>query len=211
MSEFASAGYTAGQLNAMVKRLKKQGGEDGPDSFLRGELIVSKPGQRWQEHGGIIYLPPVTSDGTTGSQWVDRLSAKGFRLSDYAKRVLLSDDFKPTVGETTEIAVPKGMLFEDNERITKKIRALADLLKFTKPNPEVACLIRENFTDKEIEAMGLWWIITMHEPIVSDGYPSLLSASRRDDGLWLNACCDDPGSWWTRNYGFAFAVSQVSS
>lgn len=38
--EFASARYTADQLNAIVKLLKKQGGEDGPDRFLRGELVV---------------------------------------------------------------------------------------------------------------------------------------------------------------------------
>lgn len=39
-NEFASVGYTAGQLNAIVKLLKKQGGESGPERFLRGELTV---------------------------------------------------------------------------------------------------------------------------------------------------------------------------
>jgi hypothetical protein len=38
--EFASAPYTAGQLNAIVKLLKRQIGEDGPDRFLRGEFVV---------------------------------------------------------------------------------------------------------------------------------------------------------------------------
>lgn len=43
MSEFASSEYTAGQLNAIVKLLRKQAGEDAPERFLRGELIVSEP------------------------------------------------------------------------------------------------------------------------------------------------------------------------
>ncbi|MDP2668638.1 MAG: hypothetical protein Q8P07_02275 [bacterium] len=210
MNEFASAQYTAGQLNAMVKRLKKQAGEDGPESFLRGELSVSKPGQRWTNHGGIIYFP-VTSDGTAGPQWIERLEGKGFRLSDDAKRVLRSPDFKPTNGVTTDSAVIKGELFEDSERTTKKIRALAEALKFTKPNAEVACLIREMFTDKEIEAMGLWWIVAMHEPIISDGRPHLLSAYRYGDGQWLGAYYDGPGSGWGRNDGLSFAVSQVGT
>ena len=38
--EFASQSYTAGQLNAMIKKLKEHG-EDGPERFLRGELAVA--------------------------------------------------------------------------------------------------------------------------------------------------------------------------
>ncbi|MDP3794037.1 MAG: hypothetical protein Q8R07_04800, partial [Candidatus Uhrbacteria bacterium] len=109
-------------------------------------------------------------------------------------------------------AVLKGMLFEDNDRITKKIRAEADKRKLSKPNAELACLIREKFTDKEIEAMGLWYIVAMHEPINdSGGDPHLLSADRVDDGRWLGACYGRPDDRWDRGDGFAFAVSQVSS
>lgn len=107
---------------------------------------------------------------------------------------------------TTEVAVLKGMLFEDNDRITKKIRVEADKRKLFKPTPELACLIREKFTDKEIKQMGLWCIVTMHEPIKdSDGDPSLLHANRADDGRWLDAYRDRPDSSWNREDGFAFA------
>jgi len=113
---------------------------------------------------------------------------------------------------TYEIAVLKGMLFEDSNRVTKKIRAEADKRGFTTPNAEVACLIREQFSDDELEAMGLWWIVTMHEPIKdSDGVPSLLGAHRLGDGRWLGAYCACPGSGWGRDDGFAFVVSQVSA
>src|SRR3990167_9358199 len=181
-TEFASVDLTAGQLNAIVKKL---GGHDGAIKFLQDKLTVSEPTRNWREQDGVIYFS-VTSDGTTGPQWIERLEGKGFRLSDYAKSVLRSPDFKPTSGVTTEIAILKGMLFADNDRITKKIRAEADKRKLTKSNAEVACLIRENFSDKEIEALGLWWIVAMHEPIKdSGGGPSLLGADGYDGGRWL--------------------------
>lgn len=172
-------------------------------------LIVSDPGRLWREADGVIYFS-VTSDGTTGSQWIERLEKKGFGIGDYAKSVLRSDDFKPTNGVMTEIAVLKGMLFEDNNRITKNIRAEADKRKFAAPNAEVACLIREMFTDEELEAMSLYWIVVMHEPInASGGGPALLVASRGGDGRWVDTCGGKPGSEWLHGGGFAFVVSQV--
>lgn len=208
MSEFASSSLTAGQLNAIVKKL---GGHDMALRFLRDELSVSEPTRSWREEDGVIYFS-VTSDGTTGEDWIKHLEGNGFRVGDYAKQVLRSPDFKPTSGVTTEVAVLKGMLFEDNDRITKKIRAEADKRKLSKPNAELACLIREKFTDKEIEAMGLWWIVAMHEPIKdSGGDPILLGAGRGGGGRWLGACGGGPGDGWGRGGGFAFAVSQVSS
>jgi len=206
-TEFASAGLTAGQLNAIVKKL---GGHDMALRFLSDELSASEPTRSWREGDGVIYFS-VTSDGTTGENWIKRLEGNGFRVGDYAKQVLRSPDFKPTNGVTTEVAVLKGMLFEDNDRIMK-IRAEADKRKLSKPNAELTCLIREKFTDKEIEAMCMWYIVAMHEPINdSGGGPFLLDASRRGDGRWLNACSDGPDGWWGRGVGFAFAVSQVSS
>lgn len=195
-----------GQIEAVWNKL---GGEEGVNRFLSGELIVSEPACRWREQDGVIYFS-VTSDGTVGPEWIRRMEKKGFQVGNYAKSVLCSKDFRSTNGATTEIAVLKGMLFGDNDRITKNIRVEADKRKFEKPNAEIACLIREKFTDKEIEAMGLWGIVAMHEPIKdSDGDPSLLSTDRHDGDSWLDTYYDSPGSRWTREYGFAFVVPQV--
>lgn len=203
--------YPKMQWGTMEAVINKLGGEEGVEKFLRGEIAVSEPARRWREQDGVIYLS-VTSDGTTGPQWIERLEKKKFRLSKWAKDVLNSDDFKPTNGVIYEIAILKGMLFEDNDRITKKIRAEADKRKLTTPNAEIACLIRENFSDKEIEAMGLIWIVAMHEPIKdSDGDPHLLRAYRDDDGRWLTSGCGSPDDRWPREDGFAFVLSQVSS
>ena len=214
-TEFAIADVLPGKLNALVKNLMRQTGETDPNEAVRlvnsGEWVISKPTRSWREEDGVIYFS-VTSDGTTGEDWIKRLEGNGFRVGDCAKQVLRSPDFKPTNGVTTKVAVLKGMLFEDNDRITKKIRAEADKRKLSKPNAELACLIREKFTDKEIEAMELVWIVAMHEPINdSGGDPFLLSAHRNGDGRWLRAYRDGPDGRWFRGRGFAFAVSQVSS
>ena len=203
-NEFASAGLTAGQLNAIVKKL---GGHNMALRFLRDEISVSEPIRSWREEDGVIYFS-VTSDGTTGEDGITRLESKRFRVDDYSKQALRSPDFKPTNGVTTEVAVLKGMLFEDNDRITKKIRAEADKRKLGKPEPELACLIHEKFTDKEIEAMGLIWIVAMHEPINdSDGDPSLLGANRSGVGRWVDAYYGRPDGKWHRDSGFAFAIA----
>jgi len=139
-------------MEAVVNKL---GGLEGVQRFLCGEVTVSEPIKRWREQDGVIYFTLPPTNGTTGPQLIDRLEKKGFRLSKWAKDVLNSKDFKPTTGVVNEIAVLKGVLFEDDDRITKKIRAEADKRKLATPNAEITCQIREMFTDEEIEAMGL--------------------------------------------------------
>lgn len=214
-SDFLISGIETGKLNAMVKNVMSQAGITDPEEAVRmmnaGELQVSVIKPKWHEKDGIIYFS-VTSDGTTGEEWIARLENKGFRVSDYAKNILLSKEFKPTSMVTTEIAVIKGPLFEDSDRITRKIRSFAFRRKLKAPNTEVACLIREAFSGKELEAMGLTWIAVMHKPIkVSDGVSRLFSVYSDDDGPWLGARYSDPDLRWDSDDGFAFVLSQVSS
>ncbi len=186
----------------------KLGGVEGARALLRGELIVTEPPRSWREENGVITFN-VTSDGTSGPEWITLLEGNGSRVGCHAKQVLLSPDFTPTNGVTTEVAVLKGMLFTNDDRITKKIRAEADQRKLFKLNAEVACLIRKKFTDGEIKAMGLLYIVVMHEPINdSDGDLSLLSVDRDRGGRWLIACRGKSGDRWDRDRGFAFAVAK---
>lgn len=195
-----------GTMEAVINKL---GGMEGVNRFLRGEITLNEPVRRWREEEGVIYFS-VISDGTTGPEWINRLEKKKLRIGDYAKSILRSKDFQSTTGVTTEIAVLKGLLWKDSERITSNIRAEAEKRKLEKPKAEVACLIREIFSDKELEAMGLWWIVAMHEPIKdSAGRLSLLVADRDDGGRWLDAIYDDPGTQWDCGGGFAFVLPQV--
>ena len=154
------------------------------------------------------FILPAT-DGTTGVQWITRLESKGFPVGDYAKSVLRSPDFIPTIGVINEVAVLKGAFFEDDEeRITENIRNEAVKRTWVTPNPEMACIIREMFRNYEIKKLGLTWIITMHEPIKNSGdAPSLLGVYSPDNKQWLYTFCGRPGIRWLCGGGFAFAVS----
>jgi len=198
------------KLNALVKNLMDQMGITDPDEAVRRmnarEWTVSKPIKRWREVDDVIYFT-VVSDGTTGEAWITRLELKGFRIGHYAKSVLCSKSFKSTIG-VYEIAVLKGSLFSDNERITENIRNRGRDLELIAPNMEVACLIREMFTDKELEDMDLWYIIVMHNPVLDS---VLLGVNRARDGRRLDVCNGNSGVRWNPEHGFALVRSRVSS
>jgi hypothetical protein len=196
-----------GTMEAIINKL---GGEEGANRFLRGEMAISDSGRNWREQDGVIYFS-VTSDGTTGPEWISRLKKKGLHIHEPALQVLRSKDFKPTKGVTREIAVLKVMLLEVDEYTSEKIRIEGGNRNFLKPEAEVACLIRDKFTDEEIEAMGLWYIVTMHEPIQDfEGKPRLLYSDRSGkDGCRLCAGYAGPKDSWGSYGGCAFVVSQV--
>ena len=191
-------GLTISRFNAIVEKAL---------CFLRNKLTVSKSTRSWYEEDGVIYFS-VTTDGTTGEGWINGLEGDSFFVGDYAKQLLRSSSFVPTSGATIEVAVLKGMLFKDSDRTTKNIRAEAACRNWEKPDAELACLIRKKFTDKEIKAMGLWYLFTMHEPINDlDGDPRLLVVHRDAHGRHLQAFRGRPGRGWHRKHGFAFAMS----
>ena len=213
-AEFAIAEVMLGKLNALVKNIMRQTGETDPNEAVRlvnsGECAVSR--LPWHEKEGVIYFS-VTSDGTTGEEWIKRLKREElpFYVEDCVRQVLCSLDFKPTSGVTTKVAVLKGMLFEEQSWITTTVYAEADRRKLLKTNAELACLIREKFTDEEIEAMGLRNIVVMHEPIKGDNNQRrLLEVSRYGFGNLVGACLCGPFDRWGCQDGFAFAVSQNS-
>ncbi len=166
------------------------------------KTIQCKRKPRWHEKDGVIYFS-VTSDGTKGEDWKKR-----FKVGTCAEEVLCSSDFKPTSGVTTQVAVLKSSLFRTENRMLSKIHAEAKHRKLMVPSAELACLIREKFSDAEIKAMRLWSIIVMHEPINDSEGPCMLGMGRQEDGRWLNAFDAGAGNkGWSPSSGFAFAVS----
>jgi hypothetical protein len=189
-SKFASADLSVGTINAVSKKT--------------GGVNIFELAHRWQKKDGVIYLS-VTSDGTTGSEWIDRLRKKGFLIGDYARSVLCSKKFKPTTGVTTEIAILEGELFNDSDRTTKKINVEAKRRKLKNIRVEAACLISENFSVEELKAMDISWIVFMHKLINNpDGDPSLLVADHGSRISHLFLGCETPGGKFVRSCGFAF-------
>ena len=204
-SEFASSDLTAGQLNAIVKKL---GGHDAAMRFLRGELTVSERTNLYRDTFGAIRFS-VTSYGTTGEEWIRRLESMRYSVTEGSKRLLRSERFKPTCGKTTEIAVIKGRPFHDEERRVAKIHSEAYARKYSQPNAEIACLIREKFSDEDIASMGLTWIVVMHDPInkFSGEEHYLLGVSRYGEGRTLSEHHGNSDSWFCHEAGFAFVES----
>lgn len=205
-----------GQIEAIVNKL---GGMSGVNQLLRGELVMTGSRRSWFEENGIIYFN-VTSDGTSGEEWINCLERQGCNLDDGAKDILRSKDFHPTSGVTYEVAILKSKFHkngwieytswgQDGERRTNKIRKEAEGRQLITPNSEIACLIRKNFSDEEIKTMGISHIMTMHKPIKYGNNPSFLGVSLNHGGCRLYSLEHDPEYPWSDEVGFAFIVSQV--
>ncbi len=174
------------------------------------ETIMGHPTNSWYEEDGIVYFR-ITCDGTKGVDWMPRLEKGGFRLGDLAKQMLRSRDFKSTQqGTTIDVAVLRSGLFADRDRDTETICAYADTCRMPdrrtliRSNVDLACLIREQFTDEELEAMGLQFILVMHKSVSGE---SLFCVDRDDGGRRLYAYYDRSFIRWGRDGGFAFALS----
>ena len=138
------------------------------------------------------------------------VSLKDYGVSDYAKDII--SKIKPVKKQEVEIAILTLDDLELKEFSTiKEIREKAKSLGYKTPEPEVAVYLRKALSDEEIKELGLWYVITMHEPIKdSVGCLRLLSANRDGDCRWLSTYYGSPGDQWVRGNGFAFVVSQVS-
>ncbi len=198
---------------------RKLAGSDGEEWVKNGKLFLRKE-PCWTIHTVSSSLKPVEwiiddegnihftliSNGLTREQWEWHLKRCGCQIGDYARQVLCRASEAPTNGVIYNIMVLPGKKISTSDRITKNIRVAAEKYGGVKPHWEVACLIRDTFTDEQLKAMGLWYIVTMHEPINnSEGDPYLLNSSRYD-GCRLAAGIGRPGGYWVHGGGFAFAV-----
>jgi hypothetical protein len=196
----AKSNKTVDRIQAVWNKL---GGEDGVDRLLRGEVTIVQAPPKWREEQGVVYFS-VTSDGTSGEDWITRLQDQGFVVKGEAKRLLRSSAFQPTNGITTRVAVLKGELFgPTNAHSVLHEGRKRNLFRL---NAETACLIREKFTDDELKKMGLQKIICMHDPKRSAG--RYLGVENQGlEGFFDYDDSPRPGVW-LEHYNFAFGFHQ---
>jgi hypothetical protein len=159
----------------------------------------------------------VTGTGLTANEWVKRLEAKNHKLSDWARNILSKPDYdkkhRLEAGKEYKFVLLFGAeIRNDSDRTTAKIkkRAVSEFGKeaVTNLKGELVLLIREKFTNAELEEMGLWYIVVLHEPIVdSDGDPGVLYSRRCKDESWVGASYGNPGRQWRAGGAFAFLVN----
>jgi len=166
----------------------------------------------------------ITSDGTSGEEWIERLEDKGDFVDGYGKCLLRSRDFKPTSGVTSRVCVLRGVSFSTEERATDNIQVKAQQRGLIELRAEAACLIREKFTDEELQAMGLSWIVVM-KLLNTRYYPGAGYLGVRRGDRWMRRRSyqpDDKDDWgstlrghwhqpdgkaaWGSVYGFAYAI-----
>ena len=212
---FEGDGYTAEQVNMLGRggrlRLIKAVLEGRAEIKILAERVTER-----EKIVSLIHLKPVTSDGRNGHQFIEVMEFNRFDLGKWAKNcmtvgrdaqgnlVVTSDS-----GQVYKPVVIKGEEFEDDERITSNIRKVVAGMKCLTPPWWLAPLLREAMSDEEIEALGLDWLIVMHEPITdSDGSLLLLGLNRFDAGRGLGAYDGYPTPRWFRRRGFVFLAPQ---
>lgn len=158
----------------------------------------------------------LTATGLTGKKWIKRLEKGGYEVSEYAKSILLSPEFDEAVHskgiEYTVGIVPQTELGLGKYVSTAEIKSYAKSKGWLMPTLEIALLVREALSDEDIEALGVWYVAALHEPIKdSGGGPSVLGARRDDGGRWLYAFWGNPVGQWRTDGAFAFLVPASTS
>ena len=206
------------KLDELVKNIKRQTyTEDSSkaiDLINSGKWCIHKSGQRWREEDDVIYLTLPPTECITGLGWEQWYKDNGYFLSDEARFLLNSPNFKLVNSVTTEVVILLGsQLFRDTDRSVRNIRDAGHAGKFTQgqklfdPNTEIGCLIRKNLSNDDIERMGVWGIVTMHEPIKnSEGFLAMLSAQKSGSDKWLSTECGRPDYKFMDGLGFAFIM-----
>lgn len=161
------------------------------------------------------YVVTITGLALTGVEEIARLKSAGFRIGDYARQILTSDDYNNNhrleAGKQYQIVLVPGKEVTSN-RTTANLKAYAKKFGYLIPKAGIVPRIRETISDKQMEEMEIWYIAGLHDSIKdSDGNPLVLSSYRGGGGLWLDADWDCPESSWGDDGAFAFLVSQVSA
>ncbi len=214
MSEFVIAEVMPGKLNALVKNLMKATGITDPN-----EVVRSINAGEWNIVSSSTTKPyritfTVTGLGLTGEQWITRLVSGGHKLSDWARDILSKSDYDENhrleAGKEYKVTLVFGKeIKKDKDRSTANLKAIATRelgeQSVTGLKGELALLIREKFTNTELEAMGIFYITVLHEPIIdSVGHADVLYSNRSDDVSFVIARYDGPGSQWVDVGAFAF-------
>jgi len=150
----------------------------------------------------------VVSDGTSNPGWNNRLKEK---VGHSASKILKSYGLEKTSDIKTDIVIIKGEIFS-NDYSLADVYAEAKKRSLREMEVETAYLTVEKITAEDMEAIGLRYIIVMHQPIANGNIcmneDCLFEIVRNHDCCRLELISDRPGfSKYTSSYGFAFAAN----
>lgn len=144
------------QLDEFLGRIMTQMKENDPVKAVNlinsGEIYLANIKTGWKKNDDAVSFS-VISDGTSGPQWLKRLKNKGIYVDDTAKKMLLSKKFKPTDEVVTKVVVfrvPYAMFGETNPAPTAEAKGVIEAVN----GMELACLVRDKFTNQQFFLMG---------------------------------------------------------
>lgn len=168
---FVISDVLPGKLNALVKNIMKQVKTDDPNEAVRmvnaGEVKISviKPRQAKED----VVRFSVTSDYTTGREWIPRLKSKGISVNSFSQDLLRSSKFKETNGVTYNVVILRRRIFGKHGLNIRGVFKEAGKRKLSSPNAEVTCLILDKFSEEDFKRLGLDSIVVMHKMIRESG------------------------------------------
>ncbi|MCX6754927.1 MAG: hypothetical protein NT068_00080 [Candidatus Nomurabacteria bacterium] len=118
----------------------------------------------------IIPLPTVTSDGVTGTQFIEIWKEKNKKTFFYqsVEDMLMSKSFNKNL--TKEVIYNPVIVdyrdFPKEKRFFSKIIKEAIDFGCVEPPVELATILRLKLTNKEIKKLGFDWLIPVHKPLV---------------------------------------------
>lgn len=144
-------------LEKFVQNLMLQIGEQDVRKTIElinsGKIVLANIKTDWKEKDDLISFS-VISDGTSGPGWLQRLRNEGVYVDETVQKVLLSDDFNPTVGIKTHVHLLQGRDVQTDERYLTTESQKRKLIKLCY-GAEIACLTREKFSPLQINLMGV--------------------------------------------------------
>lgn len=156
---------------------------------------------KWEEDEYATCLT-VTSDGTSGPEWVRRLQKRFRKVDPDVRKVLRSGTLIPTVGVTYKIVVMKGTRWLNGYLTIEVVRHLITNKSLKEPNLEAACLVLEKF-----HSLGLFRMMIMHEPIeTTSSFPTFLEAWRNGNRLNTSMTYNNMNDSLDRGYAFVFSL-----
>jgi hypothetical protein len=195
-----------GTMEAVVNKL---GGMSGVKNFLRGDLLVVPSAVRnWRQEGEVISIN-VESSGATGRDWIASLAKQKICTGRIAEEILLSKNVIPTSGIVYNVVILNGSYFPNPLRTEKSIYEEARRRRWKIPGIELACLLRERISDKDLQVMDLELIVIMHDPFsdVEGVLHYFLALRGPDNSVGLGAVESFPEMNFREKCGFAFVAS----
>ncbi len=169
----------------------------------------------WERNeNGHIILSIVGLD-LTGEAEVETLRRQKYNVGSWAESCFKStneDGFdsvhRLVSGQTYRVVLVPGSEIENSsERTTQNLLALGERYGYLRPQAGIIPRLRERLTDKQLEELGWWYIVALHQPIVDVvGRPRVLGLHRVGGGRNVVAHWDYPDFQWSGGGTFAFLV-----